>query len=112
MARRSVFSGFISAAIAAVTLVVSFQAGADGDSEQGLAENPLRNAYFCDLHLHTSDSYDAAWGGNTTTPAEAYQYAQGYEVEYLGRKVRRKVPDSVPSTHQERAWISPIFYNP
>ena len=54
--------------------------------------NPLRNVYFGDLHLHTSMSFDAATGRTSTLPEDAYRYAQGESVEYLGRKVARNVP--------------------
>jgi len=54
--------------------------------------NPNRSAYFGDLHLHTSNSSDAAWGGVRTTREDAYRYAQGYPVTYLGHEVRRKAP--------------------
>lgn len=53
---------------------------------------PERKAYFGDLHLHTSASYDAAWGGARTTRADAYRYAQGFPVMYLGHEVKRKAP--------------------
>lgn len=36
-----------------------------------------RNAYFGDLHIHTGFSYDARPFGTTTTPADAYRFAQG-----------------------------------
>ena len=39
--------------------------------------NPLRNAYFGDLHVHTSFSYDARPLGVTSLPADAYRYARG-----------------------------------
>lgn len=51
-----------------------------------------RNAYFGDLHLHTSNSYDAAWAGTRTTRADAYNYAQGKAVTYFGEQVQRKAP--------------------
>lgn len=53
---------------------------------------PERNAYFGDLHLHTSNSYDAAWGGARTTRDDAYNYAKGHPVTYLGHEVKRKAP--------------------
>jgi hypothetical protein len=49
-----------------------------------------KRAYFGDLHLHTSNSYDAAWGGVRTTPRDAYRYAQGFAVNYFGHEVKRK----------------------
>ena len=39
--------------------------------------NPLRNAYFGDLHVHTAFSWDGAGRGMYTTPAQAYQFASG-----------------------------------
>src|SRR5512139_500804 len=62
------------------------------DVNPALPVEPLRRAYFGDLHLHTSNSYDAAWGGVRTTPRDAYRYAQGLPVTYFGNEVRRKAP--------------------
>ena len=42
--------------------------------------NPYRNAYFGDLHVHTSYSYDARPLGVTTVPSDAYRYARGEEI--------------------------------
>ena len=39
--------------------------------------NPLRNAYFGDLHIHTNYSYDAFLNGTRNTPDDAYRYAKG-----------------------------------
>jgi hypothetical protein len=54
--------------------------------------DPTRNAYFGDLHLHTSLSFDAIAFRTNTTPEDSYRFAQGETVEYLGQKVRRRAP--------------------
>ena len=54
------------------------QASQDAGAEAGSAEpNPLRNAYFGDLHTHTNFSYDAFLNGTRATPDDAYRYAKG-----------------------------------
>jgi len=54
--------------------------------------NPSRNAYFGDLHLHTSLSFDAIAFRTNTLPEDSYRFAQGDAVNYLGREVRRRTP--------------------
>ncbi|MEH6550404.1 MAG: DUF3604 domain-containing protein [Pseudomonadales bacterium] len=53
----------------------------EGKTAQPCAEhNPLNNAYFGDLHVHTSWSNDAYSFDVRTTPSEAYGYAFGESV--------------------------------
>jgi hypothetical protein len=43
---------------------------------------PLRNAYFGDLHVHTTRSMDANIFGNETTPRQAYRFARGEAIPF------------------------------
>ena len=54
--------------------VVSKEAASEDPTS---APNPLRNAYFGDLHVHTRYSFDAFLFGTVATPDEAYRFAQG-----------------------------------
>ncbi|MFZ1135638.1 MAG: DUF3604 domain-containing protein, partial [Candidatus Korobacteraceae bacterium] len=54
--------------------------------------NPLKNAYFGDLHLHTGYSMDAFAFGTRTTPEDSYKYAMGETVEYMGKPQKRIAP--------------------
>ncbi len=52
-----------------------------------------RKALYGDLHLHTTNSFDAyVLMGTKITPEQAYQFARGDEVDYLGDKVKRREP--------------------
>lgn len=52
--------------------------------------SPHRNVYFGDLHLHTRLSLDAFLYDIETLPDDAFRYAQGESVRYMGRDVRRR----------------------
>ncbi len=61
-------------------------------SEPVPPRNPLRNAYFGDLHLHTSYSMDAFAFGTRTTPDDSFKFAMGEPVEYFGKSWKRTAP--------------------
>lgn len=58
------------------------------------AANPERNAYFGDVHVHTSWSFDAFTNGSRTTPTDAYAWAQGKEITNsgFGGKIQTQTP--------------------
>ena len=63
--------------------IISFPPLPDTDSSR-LESNPDRNAYFGDLHVHTTLSFDASAFVTTATPADAYRYAQGEAILHPG----------------------------
>jgi hypothetical protein len=55
--------------------------------------NPQREAYFGDLHLHTTNSFDAyVLMGTKITPDDAYKFARGDTISYLGQPIRKAEP--------------------
>ena len=86
-----------AAAAAAVLLpvvVVTAAVAAQGsDITAGIPANPQREAFFGDLHLHTSYSFDAyILFGAKVDPENAYRFARGETVNYLGDEVKRSTP--------------------
>ncbi len=53
--------------------------------EAAVAANPDRNAYFGDVHVHTSLSFDAFTNGTRATPKDAYDWAQGQAITSSGK---------------------------
>jgi hypothetical protein len=90
--------------------------------EAAIPENPLKNAYFGETHVHTSFSLDAYIGGARLTPFDAYRFAQGEAVsvnnvlhsigrpldfaavsdhaEFIGEMLSTQVPDA-PGHYQD-----------
>jgi hypothetical protein len=74
-------------------LLTTVASGILGQSALADASNPaVRQAFFGDLHLHTSFSFDAWSFGTKTTPDEAYRFAKGETITYKGQPVHRDVP--------------------
>ncbi len=57
-------------------------------------DNPDRQAFFGETHVHTSWSFDAYIFGNTLTgPADAYAYAKGQTIKHpLGYDIKIETP--------------------
>lgn len=74
-----------------------------------------RQALFGDLHLHTANSFDAfVLMGTKVTPEEAYRFARGDEIDYLGQRIRRSEPlDFLAVTdHSENIGVFNELDNP
>ena len=55
--------------------------------------NPERDVYFGDLHVHTVLSMDAYYlFGTRLGPEDAYRFARGEEVMFMGEPIRRRRP--------------------
>jgi Protein of unknown function (DUF3604) len=57
-----------------------------------IADPGDRVVLFGDLHLHTSYSLDASASRTETLPADAYRYAMGEPITYLGKTIQRRTP--------------------
>ena len=62
--------------------VVAASSDSTAPDTAGFASNPLRNAYFGDLHIHTANSMDAYFFNVRTTADDAYRYAKGEAIQH------------------------------
>ena len=71
---RKAFGAWLCAALGVVGVAVP----ARGESREACAgREPLRRAFFGDLHVHTRHSLDAQTQGTRNGPREAYRFARG-----------------------------------
>jgi hypothetical protein len=103
----------------AITLLASPGTWADTQGEPGPSSgepNPLKNVYFGEQHLHTTNSPDAFVIGVRQTWDEAYQWAMGKEVKLStsGETMKKSTPyDFVAITdHAEYFGIMPSLIDP
>jgi len=72
--------------------------------ESNVDRNPLKDAYFGDLHIHTGMSLDAYIGGIRTTPDEAYHFAKGETLTILDTikaQIQRPLDFAAVTDHSE-----------
>ena len=63
------------------------------DTRETHTSGPGMNAYFGDLHVHTSWSFDAFIYNTRTTPDDAYRYGRGEPInDFMGEKIKIKRP--------------------
>jgi Protein of unknown function (DUF3604) len=80
------------------------------------APNPLNNAYFGDLHLHTRNSFDAYIFNVRASPDEAFTYAKGGTIKHatgLDMKMNSGPLDFLAITdHSEYLGVLPAINTP
>ena len=71
--------------------------------EASVPENPLKEAYFGETHVHTSFSLDAYIGGARLKPDDAYRFAKGQDVTLNGQphNIRKPLDFFAVSDHAE-----------
>ena len=77
--------------------------------ESKISSNFFKNAYFGDLHIHTSLSYDAYIGGTITTPADAYRFAKGEKMNIFGKNVHLKRPLDFAGVSDHAEFIGEFY---
>jgi len=93
-----IITSAIAASALGVTLLLSSSQNVVDPSvlnqttESAQATGKAKNAYYGDLHLHTTQSFDAYTFGTRIGPEEAYRYAKGETIEFLGERVKRNFP--------------------
>jgi hypothetical protein len=68
-----------------------------------IEENPQKNLYFGETHMHTAYSLDAFLGGTRQTPGDAYRFARGETVVVNGQphRMRRPLDFAAVTDHAE-----------
>jgi hypothetical protein len=92
LASRALQAALLGAFIASTAPAQTPVAGPSQPKAAVVPQNPLRNAYFGQLHLHTAMSFDAYIIGTRVYPEDAYRFARGEEIERAGRKVKADAP--------------------
>jgi len=85
------------------------------DSNSSIESQPGMNAYFGDLHVHTSWSFDAFIYNTRTTPDDAYKYAKGQGIkDFMGEQIKLKRPlDFLAVTdHSEYMGVMKMMIDP
>jgi hypothetical protein len=90
--------------------------GADPASKDSLAAsrpapNPLRNAYFGDIHVHTSYSLDAYAIGTRNDPRAAYRFGRGEPITLPGGKINQlKAPLDFVAVTDHDMWLGELSF--
>lgn len=83
-------------------------------AEAQVKQNPYKEAYFGETHVHTGVSMDAFIGGNRLTPEDAYRFARGEAVNMNGQmhKIKRPLDFCAVTDHSEFMGEAYSLMNP
>jgi hypothetical protein len=86
-----------------LAVLIALAVPAIAQEEAGVKQNPLKDAYFGETHLHTGVSMDAFIGGTRLTPDDAYRFAKGEEIKVNGsmHKIKRPLDFCAVTDHSE-----------
>jgi hypothetical protein len=92
------YSALLPVTICAMTLSCAAYA-----QSPEVKENPLKDAYFGETHVHTGVSMDAFIAGNRLTPDDAYRFAKGEQIMVNGsmHKIKRPLDFAAVTDHAE-----------
>lgn len=93
----------ICAAVAGEARAQSDTQASVSEAEAAVPQNPLKDAYFGETHVHTGVSMDAFIAGNRLTPEDAYRFARGEEIMVNGslHKIKRPLDFVAVTDHSE-----------
>jgi len=100
----AVSANWVSGSAAAEMLTPDLQSVTELTArEAAVPENPLKDAYFGETHMHTSFSLDAYIGGGRLTPFDAYRFAKGEDVALNNKihNIRKPLDFAAVTDHAE-----------
>ena len=100
-AKAAVAASAASVAVAAAPTVEQLEAA--------VPDNPLKEAYFGETHVHTSYSLDGYIGGARLTPDDAYKFAQGKDVTIQGQTHNIKKPLDWTAVSDHAEFIGEMY---
>ncbi|TGD74734.1 DUF3604 domain-containing protein [Mangrovimicrobium sediminis] len=98
------------------TVLLALVFATHAQAQSGPTENPLKDAYFGNLHVHTGWSFDGYINGSITGPDDAYRWAKGEAIPGGGdgTPLQIKVPLDwyIVSDHAEYLGALPLMADP
>jgi hypothetical protein len=79
------------------------------EAEAAVKSHPLKEAYFGELHMHTSYSLDAYIGGNRNTPDAAYRFAKGEDITIHGDRHNIVKPLDFAAVTDHAEYIGELY---